>query len=197
MKNNSIDIIACSVFKYEVDKISRILDLDVPISYFDSYLHLFPVKLSETLTAEIENKISLGKKVLLIYGDCHPFMKEMEQKENVCKIQGCNCVEILIGRELRRKLLKEGSFFLMPEWTIRWKEIFKDLLELPPEHIKSILHEQHKKFVYLDTGVMPIPYKEIEDCSEFFNLPFEIEKVSLTFLMETIKSGIEDIAERK
>ena len=193
MENNTFEIIACSIFRYELEKIAQIQGLKIPISFYDSYLHLFPAQLSANLSEKVENKLKEHKKVILVCGDCHPFMKEMSQKKNVTKVAGCNCVEIMIGHELRRKLLKQGAFFLLPEWTARWKDIFKELLELPSEHIKSIMNEQHKKFVYLDTGVLPVPYKEIEECAAFFNLPYEIEAISIDFLINAIQTEISNL----
>lgn len=188
-----VEIIACSIFKYELEKMDQMLDITIPISFYDSYLHLFPDELSNVLTEQVENRLKKDQKVLLICGDCHPFMKEMSERKNVNKLPGCNCVEILIGRELRRKLTREGAFFLLPEWTVRWKEIFKELLELPPEHIKSLLHEQHKKFIYLDTGVLSVPYKEIEECAAFFNLPYDIMKISIDFFINNLQIEINNL----
>jgi hypothetical protein len=193
MENNTVEIIACSIFRYELEKIAQIIDIAIPVSFYDSYLHLFPDELSKNLSGKVEDKLDKAKKVLLICGDCHPFMKEMSEKKDVIKLPGYNCVEILIGRELRRKLTKQGAFFLLPEWTVRWKEIFKELLELPTEHIQSLLHEQHKKFIYLDTGILPVPYKEIEECAAFFNLPYEIEKISIDFFINSIQTEIDKL----
>jgi hypothetical protein len=196
MENNSLEIIACSIFKYELEKIAQLHNVHIPVSFYNSYLHLFPADLSKELTEKIENKINEHKKVILVCGDCHPFMKEMSNKENVSKIPGCNCVEIMLGKELRRKLQKEGAFFLLPEWTVRWREIFKELLELPPEHIKSLLNEQHKKFVYLDTGVLPVPYNEIKECADFFKLPYEIETISIDFFLNALQTLIDKMEEK-
>jgi hypothetical protein len=193
MENNTVEIIACSIFRYELEKIAQMFDIAIPVSFYDSYLHLFPDELSKYLSGKVEDKLDKAKKVLLICGDCHPFMKEMSEKKDVIKLPGYNCVEILIGRELRRKLTKQGAFFLLPEWTVRWKEIFKELLELPTEQIQSLLHEQHKKFVYLDTGILPVPYKEIEECAAFFNLPYEIEKISIDFFINSIQTEIDKL----
>jgi hypothetical protein len=192
---NKTEIIACSIFKYELEKISEIISDNIQVNLYNSYLHLFPNELSKNLSEMLDDKLKDNNKVILVCGDCHPFMREMAQKNNVSKVYGCNCVEILIGRELRRKLIKEGAFFLFPEWTIRWKEIFKELLELPVEHIKSLIHEQHKKFVYLNTGVLPIPYKEIEECSSFFNLPYEIDNISLDYFINSIENSIKNFRE--
>ena len=193
MEKNT-EIIACSIFRYELEKYIATHTDEVPINLFNSYLHLFPMELSEKLSEMVDNKLSQNKKVVLICGDCHPFMKEMGCKNNVTKIQGSNCVEILIGRELRRKLQKEGAFFLLPEWTVRWREIFKELLELPTEHIQSLFYEHHKKFVYLDTCVLPVPFREIEECASFFNLPYEIESVPTNLFINTIETIINNLS---
>lgn len=193
MGKKRTEIIACSIFKYELEKILRQLDKDIPVNFFNSYLHLYPVELYKALGEKVDKKIKENKNVILVCGDCHPFMKEMSTKKYVSKVPGCNCVDIILGRELRRKLLKSGAFFLLPEWTVRWKEIFKELLELPSEHIKALLNEQHKKFVYLDTGIIPIPYKEIEECAAFFEMPYEIESISIDFLSKALQNEIDNL----
>lgn len=195
MSTKPFEIIACSVFRYELEKISESLPIPFPINYFNSYLHLYPTDLLKELNDKINSILKEHKSVLLICGECHPFMKEMLNNSEVRKIPGCNCVEIFIGKSLRKKLLKEGTFFLLPEWTMRWREIFSELLELPQEQIVNLFQEQHKKFVYLNTGVMPVPIKELEECASFFNLSYEIINISLELMVNAMKLEIANMNE--
>ena len=53
--------------------------------------------------------------------------------------------------------------------------------------------EAQSELLYLDTGLNPIPQKEIEDMSKFFNLSYAIQSISLDFLLASINQTLERI----
>ena len=78
-------------------------------------------------------------------------------------------------------------FFLLPEWAKRWKEIFSDHLGLNKQNAIEFMREMHTKLMYLDTGIVPIPEKELKDCAEYCGLPFVVKKISLKELQKSIE----------
>lgn len=181
--------IACSVLKAEIEALRERGLFDLPTHFLVSNLHMEPEKLHERMVSLLED-LGRGRQVLLIYGDCHPYMKDLAGNPGVTCVKGQNCGEILLGRERYRQLLKEGAFFLFPEWTLRWREIFHQIKDIGKESTVAVMRERQSKLVYLDTGVCPVPVEELMACSEYFGLPYEVLEVSLDHLHSVINAAI-------
>lgn len=175
--------ITCGIFKKEIEKIQKELDLNIQFEYFNSMLHMKPEILDDVLNKKLQER---DDNVLLIYGDCQPHMGLLEEKENVKRIGGINCCEILLGHDDYFRLRNEGAFFLLPEWTIRWREVFIDHLGFNESTGKAFMQDMHKKLIYLDTGVQEIPIQLLKEVSTFCGLPYEILKIPLTHLRESL-----------
>jgi hypothetical protein len=155
-------------------------------------MHMVPVKLDKRMHKLVEAERERGHKVLMVYGDCHPHMHDLEQADDVARTKGIHCGQILLGKKRYKELLRERAFLLLPEWAMRWREVLSRLEDLDEATTIELFRERHAKFVYLDTGVVPIPREEIAACSAHFDLPVEIESVSLDHL----KARIEDAQDR-
>ncbi len=191
-----IACVACSVFRGELDALRGRGQVDFPVSFLDSSLHMKPSALRGELERMVDELRSDGAKVLLVYGDCHPYMREMSKREGVRKVEGVSCVEILLGREARRKYLKERAFMLFPEWIGRWRELLTDELAGQGDSVRMMLRESHDKFIYLDTGTRPPPYDELRACAEFFGIPYETLRVDLGTLLGKIRAAAAQLQER-
>ncbi|HET9569867.1 MAG TPA: DUF1638 domain-containing protein [Bacteroidales bacterium] len=170
--NRKLIIIACSIFRKELEFLQSRRNMDVPIVYLDSMLHMQPVllrkKLDETLQAYRDFKI------ILLYGDCHARMLDYEKNPNILRSPGINCCEILLGSEKYRSLRKEGAFILLPEWINRWKEVFVDYMGFKnAQTAKSFMGEMHHKLVFVDTGLHDRESLPFDEISEFLGLPME------------------------
>ncbi|PKN31240.1 MAG: hypothetical protein CVU63_24970, partial [Deltaproteobacteria bacterium HGW-Deltaproteobacteria-20] len=136
------DILAltCGIFQAEMQRLApRFPRLRFVLA--DSMLHMRPDLLQSRIDDELA-KHPPGK-TLFIYGDCTPRIVELSRKPGFAKTTGINCCEILLGREEYRRLRKAGAFFFLPEWTLRWRDVFERELEylsidLPPD-LKSAI----------------------------------------------------------
>jgi len=54
----------------------------------------------------------------------------------------------------------------------------------------SLMQEMHRKLVYLDTGLAPVPENALKECSEYFGLPNEVLQVSLGHLRSAIEEAL-------
>ena len=189
---NETVVICCSVFRHELDALVRAHWPDLKVRYIDSMMHMNPHHLAGLLLASVDEEIACGHSVVIVYGDCCAEMESIERRPNVARITGNNCVQILLGTEEYRRLSREGAFFLLPEWTHRWKEIFKQHLGLKEDNSLPMMQDMHSKLIYLDTGIIPIPEDAIRECAEFCRLPWEIQSVSL----EVFYSNIQDTFHR-
>lgn len=191
MVANNIVCIACSIFKKELAELQRKGLINIPIKFLDSVLHIYPEKLRCQLTDAMEEETKNGDRIVLIYGDCHCKMIDSELKPNVVRTRGVNCCEILLGSDEYTKMRKEKVFFLMPEWAVRWEEIFKTELGLESEHVEWIMGDTCKKLVYMDTGLVRVPQDKLNEFSKYCGLKWEIKKVGLDHLLDSINKAVE------
>jgi len=177
-------LVACSVFRPELEALVARGELDLPLRFFDSALHMEPARLAGCLDAAVAEA---GGRCLLCYGDCDPGMRQ-RCRGGSARVPGPNCVAILVGRERWRAWMHEGAFVLLPEWARRWRELLMRLPGLDEEQTRDLLREQHRCLIYADTGVVPPPEAELAACSTHFGLPLRREAVDLAHLREALRA---------
>ena len=185
--------IACSIFKKEIQHLLRQDAWDVPCRFLGSMLHMVPERLGEELKTALAEALREGNRVVLAYGDCCPRMEDLGSQGEVSRTEGINCCEILLGRDDYRRMRKEGVFFLIPEWTLNWRQIFNHELGLEGINAVTFMQEMHTRFVYLDTGLVPIPTPQLEEISAFAGLPVEILSTPLDHLRAGLKAAVEKV----
>nr|WP_320194279.1 DUF1638 domain-containing protein [uncultured Desulfobacter sp.] len=186
-----ITVLACSIFRREIEALIDTGELIVDAHYINSMMHMRPEKLSTVLDAATKRMTQDGKKIVLMFGECHNRMDKYHSRIDVQRVKGCNCVEIILGKERYATLLKEGAFFLMPEWIGRWKEIFNDELGLKGDIGKEFMQEMHKFFLYVDTGLAPVPEQTLNEISQTLGLPWKSIRTDMTHLLGAVQTALE------
>jgi hypothetical protein len=120
-------------------------------------------------------------------------MHEQEKRKGVCRVEGVNCCEIMLGHETYRSYLKKGSFFLMPEWVQRWETVFRNELGLTESNAKSFMGSMHTQLLYLDTQVQPVPDALLAEVSSFTGLRWRSVPVSLNRLRDSVRRCVDRI----
>lgn len=185
-------IVACSVFKHELDAIMKKGIIKAEVIYLDSMLHMYPKKLEELLNNKIDEL--KDKNIVLLYGDCHARILD-QCKGTVYKVNGVNCCDTILGKKKYKELRREGAFILIHEWLERWEEVFKDELGLKNSDLaKKFMQEMHKKLVYVDTGLFEIPNETLKKISQYTGLPYYIESWSSNTLEKELLRTIKRIA---
>lgn len=185
-----IPLIACGIFRREVEALPpELIDRFSP-EYLDSMLHMRPLELDAALQATLPAEGS-GAAVIL-FGDCCPFMRDMAGGPGRARTEGVNCCEIMLGHERYKVLRREGSFFFMPEWTERWEEVFKFELGFNDKVLaRGFMKDTMKKLVYVDTGLHPVPFDTLAAIESFFELPMSVELTGLGQLELTLRAALE------
>ena len=192
MKN--LRIIACSVLRLEIESLIRDLFPEAKVLFMDSMLHMSPEKLFTCLESKLQEEQSPA---LLIYGDCHPFMKDMEKKFSCLRTPSINCAHLLLGDELYFRFRNQKVFLFLPEWTKRWKEIFQKHLGFSdPERASEFMHENQKELVYLDTGLIPVPKETLTEISIFFKMQVGVHRVSLEPFKKRLTETLKNLEQR-
>uniref|UniRef100_A0A7C3E4N2 DUF1638 domain-containing protein n=1 Tax=Gracilinema caldarium TaxID=215591 RepID=A0A7C3E4N2_9SPIR len=117
-----LTLIACGIFKKEFKSLPKELKNKFHPRFLNSMLHMNPDLLDKAISYIINKHPD--KKLMLLYGDCSAHMHELVSGYGRTRTEGLNCIEIFLGKDLYHTLRKQGTFFLMPEWALRWKEIF-------------------------------------------------------------------------
>ena len=185
MRKDRVSIIACSIFRKEIEFLQASDQITGSFTYVNSDLHMNPQQLEKVL-----GKIAKPD-CLLCYGACHPHMTEQQNEGLIHRVYGLNCCEIYLGTETYRKLRREGAFFLLPEWVQKWEHIFKKILGFSDSKLASeFMNEMHSKFIFINTGISPIPMDTLDAVSLYFSLPVEIINTDLVHLKNAIAEGL-------
>lgn len=184
-------LLSCSILREEIQALRRAGRLDCPVQFVESMLHIHPERLDQVLAVELAAARARGESVALAYGDCSASMPDFSTDPAVTRTPCQNCCDLLLGREEFRRWRREGAFLLMPEWTRRWRNIFQKELGLNETNARDLMREMHTKLVYLDTGLVPVPEEELRACSEYCGLPYEVCRVSLDTLCQSLQQVLQ------
>ncbi|MGB3223003.1 MAG: DUF1638 domain-containing protein [Desulforhopalus sp.] len=186
----NLTFIVCSVLAREAQ---TFLSHDYPEAkqiFLDSVLHIYPQKLYKAVETAIETQGN--QNYVLIYGDCSAHMKALSQRSDCERTEAVNCGELLLGTELYKAYRNKKVFLFLPEWTERWQEVFQRELGFSnPSLAQEFMHENQRSFIYLDTEIIPIPWKHLKAISEFFNMPTKVVTVSCEHFRQSVKAAVE------
>jgi hypothetical protein len=184
-----VPLIACAIFASEFRRLPESLRDRFEVRFLDSMLHMVPEELDRRLARELPED---GRPAALLYGDCSPHMREYSGTLDRARTGGCNCIEILLGSERYRHLLRDGAFFLMPEWAVRWEEVFQKHLGLgDPALARDFMKDNAREIVYLDTGGGPPPEGLLADISGHLGLPVRVERTGLDRLEAALRTALD------
>jgi hypothetical protein len=58
------------------------------------------------------------------------------------------------------------------------------------------MQESQRRLVCVDTGLIPVPEKTLQEISEFFGMPMEIVAISLDNLRRALQSAVQRLEEK-
>jgi len=186
MAKKSVIFISCGIFKEELQYLIREKGLDWDIHFLDAALHVNFDKLKSRLIDALEKNRNTATEIKVIYGHCHPEIREILDRYNARKIEAGNCLEAMVGRPEIERLNSEGtSFFLTAGWVNNWESMFTLGKEDFDFDFKSMfLH--YKRIILFDTGTIPIDEEKVEKFSKFTGLPVERRPITLDRLFDLI-----------
>jgi hypothetical protein len=180
--------VTCGIFREEMRALGPRFPGLRPV-FLDSMLHMRPGVLQDRIDGLLADR--RARKVLFIYGDCTPRIVELCRLPGFAKTAGINCCEILLGREEYVRLRRSGAFFFLPEWTARWRRVFAGELGFAGGRgVEEMLREVHDRFIYLDTGVAPVPRDTLDEIVSGLGLPMTVLETGLSRLEENIACAL-------
>lgn len=178
--------LCCGVVRCEMEELQRRGELDGELVFLDSMLHMEPKVLEARLTATLECFSGRVGGVVLVYGDCTARMLDLVRTYRVGRVAVINCAQLLVGQARYRQLMHEGAFLVLPEWARRWEHIMKSELGLNRTVAHDLMGEHRGVLVYLDTGLVPVPERQMQEFAAYTGLPWRVEAVSLDTMLSAL-----------
>lgn len=186
-------LIACEVFRGEIERLGS-LGFPFQARYLSPGLHVDFDDLKEALSSELDG-CGDGEGIIVVYGECHPRMREILAPYKAARIDCQNCIDALITRKGVEDWARRGLYFyLSPGWAECWQEIFARMnwsREVARLHMGSF-----RGAVFLDTLGNAEEYEqELLEFFDFTLLPYEIMPVDLSHFRSLIleaKRRLED-----
>lgn len=120
-------LVACGVFKKEIERLREEFGFPFEAHYLDAGLHVDFDELSDALKAELE-KCKDSDGIIVVYGECHPKIKDILAPYKAVPTNCQNCVDALITRKGLEDKAKQGLYFyLSPGWMECWRDILSRL----------------------------------------------------------------------
>jgi hypothetical protein len=178
--------LSCGVLRAELQELHRRGAIDGELLFLDSMLHMDPPALEARLTDLLKERPKSAACLILVYGDCSAGMLDLVRNYRVGRVPVINCVQLLVGKERYRQLMREEAFVVLPEWSHRWEHIVKDELGLNQVVAHGLIGENRKVLVYLDTGLAPVPEEHLRAFSAYTGLPWRVDVVELDAMLASL-----------
>lgn len=194
MKVVKTAVLSCGALAREVRHICQDGPLSEDLNFVQPLLHLYPAKLRQTLQERLGELQESYDRTLVIYGQCLPDMAEFLAGFNARRIEGAHCLE-MIGGDRFWEITKEcaGTYFLIPSWTVSFREAIVEGLGLDKEpRMKDIMFRHYKQVVYFDTLLYGNIDARVREIADWLDLPLEIERVGIDVLRTRITEALNE-----
>jgi hypothetical protein len=184
-----IACVACGIFRQEWGLLPAGLKDRLAPRFLDSILHMRPMALEGELARA---SVEAGPEPLaLCYGECCAAIDSIASGPSRARTPGLNCVEIILGKERYKAARRAGTFFFMPEWAARWKEVLIGGLGLAPGSLaRSFFSENARRFVYVDTGVGSPPSGLLSEIGDYVGADIEVIEAGAGGLAESLERAL-------
>lgn len=169
--------VGCSILEEEIKQVMQEMGLQNKIVFIDAALHVNLDRLEESVRSKLEETSSLGKPMILVGNKCHPDMDTFTKEYDGQVVSRCNCIELLLGDQMKELDKEAKIFYITSGWLAKWKEIF--ITGLGWDEIDGRQNfGYYDKILLLDLGA-PIDDMDLLEFFEFTQVPIEPYPISL------------------
>ncbi len=175
-----ICLIACPIFRRELEYILEELNLAPHINYMHYTIHSDPLTMDEQLQEGIKKTSTVYQKTRFLVGRHCKSNKDIEEVVKECggKIpEAKNCIDILIGDELAEELQKNRTSLMTPAWIRMINQSIQDGHWSVTDARLSL--GWYDKILILDTGVEPLSDEQIMEFYDLTQVEIDILPVDL------------------
>ena len=181
-------LVACPIFRKELESILEELGSAPQINYMHYTIHNSPLRMEEELQENVAKVSETGKEVRLLVGKQCKGIRDMDEVVKDCggKIpQAKNCIDILIGDELAKKLQKDRTSLMTLAWIRMINQSIADGNWSVTDARLNL--GWYNKILILDTGVDPLSDEQIMEFYDLTQVEVEILPVDLDHFKKLIK----------
>jgi len=183
-------LLGCGILKNEVTYLCKKNKWDIDFKFLDSALHCNLKKLGFSLREALD--ANRNRQIIVTYGTCHPLMDKILSNFDASRINGQNCIEMLLGREYFMTELIKGAFFLLEEWANRWETIiYKTYSTYKLEIRREIFKLDRSYFLAVRTPCSGDFSTQAEHVASQMQVPLKWTDISLDRFEAELKRKIE------
>ena len=197
MSSVRIGIVACEIFKHELEELTKNDQEVVAKEYVEFGLHVYPEDLRKMLIEKVNSLDGRVDAVFLGYGTCQSLKNVPSQvKVPTIALPVDDCISALItpSEYAKEKSVCTGTWFTSPGWAEIGKEGMIKNLHLdcmkdqgfPPEMFLTTIYESYSRSLFIDTGVPEAGrFKQLsEEFAQEINLKHDCREGTLEILEE-------------
>lgn len=185
--DNETCLIACPIFKRELESVLQQLGLYPTIKYMHYTIHNNPLMMEEQLVEKISDAQNAAQQVRLLVGKYCKGKRDMDEVVSDCngKIpQARNCIDMLIGSELTKELQTNRTSLMTPAWI---RMINTSIAEGQWSVTDARVNlGWYNKILLLDTGVEPLDDEMIMEFYDLIQVEIDILPVDLEHFKATL-----------
>ncbi len=181
-------IVACPIFRKELESVLKELDSAPQINYMHYTIHNSPLRMEEELQENVAKVAETGREVRFLVGKQCKGKRDIGEVVKDCggKIpQARNCIDMLIGDELAKKLQKNRTSLMTPAWI---RMINRSIADGNWSVTDARLNlGWYNKILILDTGVDPLSDEQIMEFYDLTQVEIDILPVDLEHFKVLLK----------
>jgi hypothetical protein len=188
MTGERVQLVGCSALRKEVVWLAEKNHWPLDTQFMDSALHIDFDKLADRLTSVLSRHAD--QHPIVLYGACHPNMEQLLQDAGALRVQGQNCVEMLLGQTAFTAELAQGAFFLLEDWARRWEEILTKTFGTNLSVIRDIFQGDRKCLLCLKTLCSGDFVAQAEGAGCMVGLPVRWQDVALDHFESVLAAAL-------
>ncbi len=183
-----MNLVGCGILKKELGFLIEKNNLQLHTDFLDQMMHVEMKRIASELPQKL--KEHEGEPIVVFYGCCHPLMDKIVDGAHACRMDGVNCFEMLLGKELYEKELTNGAYFLLESMAYQWDEAMQKTFGGNKEVEKAVFHGSSKYILMIKTPLSSDFKKEAKRVANDVGLPLREIAVGLEnlemLLMEAV-----------
>lgn len=194
-----INILACSVFELELEKVLKnikdknLFEDDIQVTYLHFGLHTDLDKLEECVTEALDKLTVEYDKVIVLYGSkCHyRFFEFLKKYNNIVTIEPANCLEAIIGDKVVKSYVEGKDIYLTAGWVEKFDELNKFSNAVDNYDVINQFG-MYENAIIGNTGIIEITDDMIFELYEKIQIPIEVEDVDISIFENLIVNCIKE-----
>jgi hypothetical protein len=181
-------LLCCEILRNEIEQLLQ--GNTVKIQYLEAGLHADFKKMEHAIKAGLE-EMGNSDDVLLGFGTmCHPGMENLAADYGTNTLQAKNCIEMLLGDQLKELDAQSKTFYITSGWLENWRKIFIEQLKWDSIDARQNFGF-YDRILLLDTGLIPLVDEHILDFFEYTQVPIEIMSIELDNLKKLLFANLD------